>query len=97
MNKMYSEEAVEKALELVALGVAGILSKDDAEATLNKLPEDLAKMVIAATLAAHETQKIVLGSLKETLEKVAESDNQGISNTVCEMIRNKWKRETPKV
>lgn len=97
MNKVYSKEAVEEALRLVALGVAGILPKEDAESTLNKLPEDLAKMVMATTLAAHETQKLALGRLKEVLEKNAKPGNNEISETVCEMIRNKWKGETPKV
>lgn len=38
---LYTEEAVEKALELTALGILGILEKKEAEEGLAKLPERL--------------------------------------------------------
>ncbi len=49
---MFTKEAVKEALRLTAMGCCGILSKENAEESLNKLPEDLSRAVIAATVSA---------------------------------------------
>lgn len=49
---MFTKEAVEEALRLTAMGCCGILSKENAEESLNKLPEDLSRAVMAATISA---------------------------------------------
>nr|DAJ81333.1 MAG TPA: hypothetical protein [Caudoviricetes sp.] len=61
-KKLYSEEAVNEALRLTAMGTAGILDKKDAEETLSKLPEDLAKRVMASTVAAHKAREAAMAA-----------------------------------
>lgn len=52
MGKVFTKEAVEEALRLTAMGCCGILSKESVEESLNKLPEDLSRAVMAATISA---------------------------------------------
>lgn len=59
-KKLYSEEDVNEALRLTAMGTAGILDKKDAEESLNKLPKDLANRVMASTIAAHKSRELVM-------------------------------------
>lgn len=61
MEEKYSYSDVMEAMRLVAMGTCGILTKEDAEETLNKLPESLRKIVIASTLDALHTKSIVKG------------------------------------
>lgn len=72
MEEKYSYLDVMEAMRLVAMGTCGILAKEDAEKTLNKLPKSLASLVMASTLAALHTKSIAKGlckDLKEMLEK----------------------------
>lgn len=63
-EKVYSIEDVNEALRITALGVAGILSRQDAEETLNKLPKSLANRVMASTIAAHKAREMAEKLLK---------------------------------
>lgn len=63
-EKVYSIEDVNEAIRITALGVAGILSRQDAEETLNKLPNSLARCVMASTIAAHKTREMAEKLLK---------------------------------
>lgn len=75
MEKVFTREAVEVALQLVALGVAGMLDPKYAKEKLEALPEDLSKMVMATTMSAHATQKAVLPELLDKLiEKAVAKD-----------------------
>ena len=67
-SKMFTKEAVEEALRLTAMGCCGILSKENAEESLNKLPEDLSREVIAATISA----KMIEQDLKSGKSFIAE-------------------------
>lgn len=60
---LYTEEAVEKALELTALGILGILEEKEAEEGLAKLPERLQKKVMAVTIAGIKTRHKLAESL----------------------------------
>lgn len=75
-KKLYSEETVNEALRLTAMGTAGILDKKDAEETLSKLPEDLAKRVMASTVAAHKAREAAMAAalLKAVLSNEKESE-----------------------
>lgn len=53
---LYTEEAVDKALELTTLGILGLLEKKEAEEELPKLPESLQKKVMAITIAGVKTR-----------------------------------------
>ena len=73
--KVFTKEAVEEALRLTAMGCCGILSKEDAEESLNKLPEDLARAVMTATISAKMIeQNLKAGKLilAEILKKICE-------------------------
>lgn len=50
-SKVFTKEAVEEALRLTAMGCCGILSKENAEEALGKLPEDLSRVVMATTIS----------------------------------------------
>lgn len=73
-QKMYTEDAVDEALKLTALAVAGILPEKEAEEGLGKLPADLKRKVIANTMAAFTTRDMVMQLLpsKETLKEILE-------------------------
>ena len=68
MEKVFTKEAVEEALRLTAMGCCGILSKENAEESLNKLPEDLSRAVMAATISA----KMIEQGLKSGKSLLAE-------------------------
>lgn len=59
-KRLYSEEDVNEAIRITALGTAGLLDKKDAEETLNKLPKDLADRVMASTIAAHKAREAAM-------------------------------------
>lgn len=61
-KKLYSVEVVNEAIRLTAMGTAGILDKKDAEESLSKLPEDLAKRVMASTIAAHKAREAAMAA-----------------------------------
>lgn len=61
-KKLYSVEVVNEAIRLTAMGTAGILEKKDAEESLSKLPEDLAKRVMASTIAAHKAREAAMAA-----------------------------------
>ena len=63
-EKVYSIEDVNEAIRITALGVARILSRQDAEETLNKLPNSLASCVMTSTIAAHKTREMAEKLLK---------------------------------
>lgn len=75
-KKLYSEEDVNEALRLTAMGTAGILDKKDAEENLNKLPKDLANRVMASTVAAHKAREAAMAAalLKAMLSNEKESE-----------------------
>lgn len=68
MEKVFTKEAVEEALRLTAMGCCGILSKENAEESLDKLPEDLSRAVMAATISA----KMIEQDLKSGKSLLAE-------------------------
>lgn len=47
-----TEEQLDEALRLAAMGSAGILSPDDIKDTLKKLPEEIGKKALSSALAA---------------------------------------------
>lgn len=61
-KKLYSVEVVNEAIRLTAMGTAGILDKKDAEESISKLPEDLAKRVMASTIAAHKAREAAMAA-----------------------------------
>lgn len=63
-EKVYSIEDVNEAIRITALGVAGILGRQDAKETLNKLPKSLASCVMASMIAAHKTREMAEKLLK---------------------------------
>lgn len=70
---MFTKKAVEEALHLTAMGCCGLLSKENAEESLNKLPEDLARVVVAATISAKMVEQDLKSSksiLAEILKKI---------------------------
>lgn len=72
-SKVFTKEAVEQALRLTAMGCCGILSKENAEESLNKLPEDLSRAVMAATISARMIEQGLKSGesiLAEILKKV---------------------------
>lgn len=73
MEKVFTKEAVEEALRLTAMSCCGILSKENAEESLNKLPEDLSRAVMAATISARMIEQGLKSSestLAEILKKI---------------------------
>lgn len=80
-EKKYSVEEVQEALRLTAMGTAGILGREDAEKTLEKLPKELAAYVMASTLAAHKAKSLAEKFLKEL------GGNENSKETQSEMTK----------
>ncbi len=75
-KKLYSQETVFEAIRITAMGTAGILDKEEAEAALSKMPENVARYVMASTLAAHETQKIAMArAMEKILAKISKEES----------------------
>lgn len=77
-SKVFTKEAVEEALRLTAMGCCGILSIEDAKESLNKLPEDLSRAVMIATISARMIKQGLKSGeliLAEILKKVCEEES----------------------
>lgn len=70
-----TEEQLDEALRFASMGGAGILSPDDIEDTLKKLPEEVAKKTLSSAMAAGILRKEGSGpaALKVVLEMIANS------------------------
>lgn len=62
-NEMFSKEDVQSAIHMVALATLGILTREEAVKKIKSLPVELAKMAVAASLAAVET-KVMMDECK---------------------------------
>lgn len=77
-KKLYSVEVINEAIRLTAMGTAGILDKKDAEESISKLPEDLAKRVIASTIAAHKAREAAMAAaLLKAMMSEGKSEESG--------------------
>lgn len=75
-KKLYSLETVFEAIRITAMGAVGILDKEEAEAALSKMPEDVSRYVMASTVAAHETQKIAMArAMEKILAKISKEES----------------------
>lgn len=69
-NKLFTQEAVNKALGLCALGSLTLVDPKKLTEDLASLPEDLGKMVLASIVAGHVTLAMSRASrAKDNLEK----------------------------
>lgn len=61
-----TEQQLEEALRIAAMGEAGLLHPSEITSTREKLPEEIAKLALASALAAGcirtEGQRLILGS-----------------------------------
>lgn len=77
-KKLYSVEVINEAIRLTAMGTAGILDKKDAEESISKLPEDLAKRVMASTIAAHKAREAAMAAaLLKAMMSESKSEESG--------------------
>lgn len=76
-GKLFSKEAVIAAIRLTAQGAAGVLNREEAEKTIESLPEDLAEIAMSETISAMKKQ----ASLKaKMMSKILGQLAQGLAN-----------------
>ena len=69
-NKLFTQEAVNTALKLCALGSLTLVDPKKLTEDLASLPEDLGKMVLASIVAGHITLSMSRAAgAKDSLEK----------------------------
>lgn len=77
-EKVFSREAVVIAVRLTAKGMAGLISGEEAEKTIETLPEDLANIVMEESCKAARAQnKKRLQALATMIENAVEISSKG--------------------
>ena len=84
-NKLFTQEAVNTALRLCALGSLTLVDPKKLTEDLVSLPEDLGKMVLASIVAGHVTLAMSRASKanleKEVLEAIKKSQKNEEENS----------------
>lgn len=78
MAEVFSKEAVITAIRCTARGIAGLMKRDEAEKTIESLPEDLAEIVMGeSTKACKEQAAVKAKSMAQALSMLAEKIAEG--------------------
>lgn len=76
-GKLFSKEAVITAIRLTAQGAAGVLNREEAEKTIESLPEDLAEIAMSETISAMKKQASIKAKM---MSKILGQLAQGLAN-----------------